>query len=138
MAENDDWNAGVITEFRANGGVVGGDFEGMPLLILHTTGAKSGKASVQPLLYQAVGDGFAIFASRGGAPKHPGWYHNLVADPAVSIEVGAETLAVSARVTEGGERETIWSRQKTEFSFFGDYEKKTSRIIPVVVLERRP
>ena len=136
MAADDDFNAGVVKEFRANGGVVGGDFEGMALLILHTTGAKSGKASVQPLLYQAVGDSFAVFASRGGAPKHPAWYHNLVADPAVSIEVGTETLAVSARVAEGGERNGIWSRQKADFPFFADYEKKTTRTIPVVVLEQ--
>lgn len=137
MADNDDWNAGVVTEFRANGGVVGGDFEGMPLLILHTTGARSGKASVQPLLYRTVGDSFAIFASRGGAPKHPGWYHNLVANPAVSIEVGADTIAVTARVAQGVERGDIWSRQKADFTFFADYEKKTSRTIPVIVLERR-
>jgi deazaflavin-dependent oxidoreductase (nitroreductase family) len=137
MAENDDWNAGVITEFRANGGVVGGDFEGMALLILHTTGAKSGTPSVQPLCYQAVGDSFAIFASRGGDPKHPGWYHNLVADPTASIEVDGDTIPVTARVTEGSEREGIWSRQKTDLPFFGDYEKKTTRTIPVVVLDRR-
>ena len=137
MAADDDFNAGVVKEFRANGGVVGGDFEGMALLILHTTGAKSGKASVQPLLYQAVGDSFAVFASRGGAPKHPAWYHNLVANPAVSIEVGTETLAVTARVTEGGERDDIWGRQKADFTFFADYEKNTSRIIPVIVLDRR-
>ena len=135
MADNDDWNAGVVKEFRANGGVVGGNFEGMPLLILHTTGATSGKASVQPLLYQAVGDSFAIFASRGGAPKHPGWYHNLVAHPAVSIEVGSDAFAVTTRMAQDGERDEIWRQQKAAFTFFADYEKKTSRTIPVIVLD---
>ncbi|MFP6743966.1 MAG: nitroreductase family deazaflavin-dependent oxidoreductase [Alphaproteobacteria bacterium] len=135
MVDNDDWNAGVVKEFRANGGVVGGDFEGMPLLILNTTGAKSSKASVQPLLYKAVGDSFAIFASRGGAPKHTGWYHNLVANPAVSIKVGSDAFAVIARVAQDGERDEFWRQQKADFTFFADYEKKTSRTIPVIVLD---
>lgn len=137
MTEMDDMNARIMEEFRANGGVVGGDFEGAPLLILHTSGAKSGKPNVQPLMYQAVGDGFAIFASYAGGPRNPGWYHNLVAGPKVSIEVGADTVEVTARVVDGGERDRIWTRQKSDYPFFADYEQQTSRTIPVVVLERR-
>ena len=137
MTEMDDWNARIIEEFRANGGVVGGDFEDARLLILHTTGAKSGQPRVQPLMYQAVGDGFAIFASYAGGPRNPGWYHNLVAKPGVSIEVGTGTVEVTARVADGSERDEIWARQKADYPFFAEYEQKTSRTIPVVVLEHR-
>ncbi len=137
MTEMDDWNAQIIKEFRANGGAVGGQFEGAALLVLHTTGAKSGKPRVHPLMYQAVDGDFAIFASCAGAPNNPAWYHNLVANPEASIEVGAETVAVAARVADGGERDGIWARQKEDYPFFADYEEKTSRTIPVIVLERQ-
>jgi deazaflavin-dependent oxidoreductase (nitroreductase family) len=131
-----DWNAAIIDEFRANAGKVGGNFEGAPLLILHTTGAKSGQERLAPMMYQAVGDDVAVFASKAGAPTNPDWYHNLVADPRATVEVSGETYEVKARVTEGEEREHIWSTQKERYPGFADYEQKTSREIPVVVLER--
>jgi deazaflavin-dependent oxidoreductase (nitroreductase family) len=131
-----DWNAGIIDEFRANAGTVGGPFEGARMLILHTTGARSGSERVHPLVYQADGDRLVIFGSKGGAPTHPGWYHNLVANPEVTVEVGTETIPVRARVAEGAERERLWTRQKQVMPGFADYEAKTSRQIPVVILER--
>lgn len=130
-----DWNQKVIDEFRAGGGRAGGVLEGMPLLLLHHTGARTGTGRISPLAYQAVEGGYAIFASKGGAPTNPDWYHNLVANPETEIEIGTETLAVRARVAEGAERERIWSKQKENFSNFAEYETKTSRRIPVVVLE---
>ena len=130
-----DWNTSIIEEFRANGGKVGGPFDGAPMLILHTTGAKTGQERVNPLVYQAVGDDLAIFASKGGAPTNPDWFHNLVAHPDVTVEVGAETVARRARVAEGDEHERIWSRQKELMPGFADYEAATIRRIPVVVLE---
>ena len=131
-----DWNTAVIEEFRANDGKVGGNFEHVPLLLLHTTGAKTGKERVNPLAYQAVGDDVAVFASKGGSPKHPDWYRNLVAEPRGTIEIGNETIPVRARVAVGEERERIWSLQKERLPGFADYEQKTSRQIPVVLLER--
>src|SRR4029453_8363744 len=131
-----DWNTAIIDEFRANAGKVGGNFEGAPMLILHTTGAKTGQERVNPLVYQAVGDDIAIFASKGGAPDNPDWFHNLRAHPDVTIEIGTETVPMQARVAEGDEHERIWSRQKELMPGFADYEAKTSRVIPVVVLER--
>lgn len=130
-----EWNQQVIEEFRAKGGRAGGMLEGMPLLLLHHTGAKTGTQRISPLAYQAVGGAYAIFGSKGGAPTHPDWYHNLVAHPQVTVEVGTETVAARARVTEGKERERIWSKQKEDYPNFAEYEGKTSRQIPVVVLE---
>jgi deazaflavin-dependent oxidoreductase (nitroreductase family) len=131
-----DWNTQVIEEFRAHDGQVGGNFAGAPMLILHSTGAKSGEQRVHPMMYQGVDSGWAVFASYAGADTNPAWFHNLVANPATKIEVGADTIDVVARVAEGEERERIWSTQKTNFPGFAEYEQKTSRIIPVVVLER--
>jgi deazaflavin-dependent oxidoreductase (nitroreductase family) len=131
-----DWNARIIDEFRTNEGRVGGMFEGHPLLLLHHTGAKTGTERVNPLAYQPLDDGkLAIFGSKGGAPTNPDWIHNLKANPKVRVEVGTDTLDVVARIAEGGEREEIWERQKQLMPGFADYEKKTSRQIPVVVLE---
>jgi deazaflavin-dependent oxidoreductase (nitroreductase family) len=130
-----DWNAAIIDEFRARGGKVGGQFEGAPLLILHTTGAKSGQERVTPLVYQPVGDALAIFGSKGGAPTNPDWYHNVVANPKVTVEVGTETLERTARVADGDERERIWSAQKQLMPGFAEYEANTTRQIPVVILE---
>jgi deazaflavin-dependent oxidoreductase (nitroreductase family) len=115
---------------------VGGRFEGNPLLLLHHIGAKTGIERVNPVAYQRVGDSFAIFASKGGAPTNPDWYHNLVANPEVTVEVGAETVPVRARVAAGEERERIWNAQKMAVPNFADYEKQTERQIPVIVLER--
>ena len=137
MADPNEFNAQVIAEFRANAGEVGGALAGAPVLLLHSRGAKSGEARLHPLMYQAVGDDFAIFASYAGAPRHPAWFHNLVAHPQTTVEMGREVVAVTARVTAGAEREAIWSAQKQRYPFFADYEAKTDREIPVVVLERR-
>ena len=132
-----DFNRKITEEFRANGGKVGGGFDGAPMLLLHTTGARSGVERVNPLVYLADGDRYVIFASKGGAPSHPDWYRNLVAHPEAAIELGTETVPVVARVAEGAEREPLWSRQKEVMPVFAEYEQKTSRTIPVVVLERR-
>ena len=131
-----DWNTAIIDEFRANAGKVSGNFEGAPMIILHTTGAKTGKERVNPLVYQAAGDDLAIFASKGGAPDNPDWFHNLRAHPEVTVEIGTETVPMRARVAEGDEHERLWTRQKELIPGFADYEAKTSRVIPVVVLER--
>jgi deazaflavin-dependent oxidoreductase (nitroreductase family) len=131
-----DWNAAIIEEFRANGGQVGGQFAGAPMVILHTTGARTGRERVNPLVYQPDGDRIVVFASKGGAPSNPDWYHNLVANPEATVEVAADTVPVRARVAEGEERERLWSRQKELMPGFADYEARTTRQIPVVVLER--
>ena len=131
------WNDKIIEEFRANAGKVSGPFEGAPLLLLHSVGAKTGTTRVSPVMYQTVDDGsFAVFASKGGAPSNPDWYHNLVAHPRATVEVGTETLEVVARVAEGDERERIWTKQKAAYSGFADYEQRTTRTIPVIILER--
>lgn len=136
MNDVNDWNAGVIEEFRANGGTLGGNFEGAPVLLLHTTGARSGQERVNPMMYQDLGDGrLAVFASKAGADTHPDWYHNLVANPAVSAEIGTEARPFSARVAGADEREPIWAQQKKDYPGFADYEAGTSRVIPVVVLD---
>ena len=103
----DNWNTKIIEEFRANGGRVGGNFEGAPLLLLHTTGARSGEVRVNPMMYRKVGDDYAVFASKAGAPTNPDWYHNLVAHPEVQAEIGTQTLRFTARVATSEERETI-------------------------------
>jgi deazaflavin-dependent oxidoreductase (nitroreductase family) len=132
-----NWNENVIAEFRANEGRVGGSFEGAPLLLLHSTGARSGKERVTPMMYLAVDDGFAVFASKAGADTNPDWYHNLRAHPEARIEVGTETLDVTARVLDPEEREPVWEEQKRRYPGFAEYEAKTDRVIPVVVLGRR-
>ena len=130
-----DWNSKIIEEFRASNGKVGGPFEGAPLLLLRTVGAKTGQQRVNPMMYQAVPDGYAVFASKGGAPDNPDWYHNLLAHPRVTAEIGTRTVDLRARVAEGDEREKIWSAQKAAYPGFADYEQKTARQIPVIVLE---
>ena len=135
MSDLNDWNRAVIEEFRANEGRAGGMFEGKPLLLLHHVGARTGTARVSPLMYQDVEGGYAIFASKAGADTNPDWFHNLAANPRTEVEVGTETIRVGARVAEGEERERIWRRQKQDHPMFADYEAKTSRVIPVIVLE---
>jgi deazaflavin-dependent oxidoreductase (nitroreductase family) len=131
-----DFNENVIEEFRANGGKVGGWFEHATLLLLHHTGAKSGTERVNPLVYQQVGDGFAIFASANGSPRHPDWYHNLVAHPDTTVEVGSTTVKVRARVADPEEHAEIFGRQKEAAAPFAEYEKNAApRVIPVVVLD---
>jgi len=133
-----DGNAAIIDEFRAHEGKVGGQFEGAPLLLLHSTGARTGKQRVNPMMYRQVGDDYAVFASKGGAPANPDWYHNLVANPQATVEVGSNTRDVTARVAEGEERSRIWEEQKREFPGFADYERATQREIPVVILSPAP
>jgi deazaflavin-dependent oxidoreductase (nitroreductase family) len=136
MAAVRDWNTGIIEEFRANEGRVGGRFESVPLLLLHHSGARSGVDRVNPLAYQALeGGGWAVFASKGGAPTNPDWFHNIRANPRARVEVGTETHDVVARVADGDERERIWNRQKELVPGFGVYEGRTPRQIPVVILE---
>jgi deazaflavin-dependent oxidoreductase (nitroreductase family) len=135
MSDMNDWNTAIVAEFRANGGKVGGQFEGSPLLLLHTVGARSGQQRVNPMMYRRVGDNYAVFASKAGAPTNPDWYYNLKAHPEVSAEIGTETVTLTARVATADERAPIWSAQKAEYPGFADYETKTSREIPVVILE---
>ncbi len=130
-----DFNTKIIEEFRANGGQVGGGFAGAPLLLLHTTGAKTGQDRVHPMMYRKVDGGYAVFASKAGAPSNPDWYYNLVANPSVRAEIGTQTLDLTARVADDEEREPIWSAQKQDYSGFGEYEDMTARQIPVVILE---
>src|SRR3954463_1787624 len=129
-----EFNARIIEEFHANEGVVGGMFEGMPLLLLHHTGAKSGKARVNPLAYQSSAGRYVVFASKGGEPTTPDWSHNLRATPNVTIEVGTDTIAVVASEATGEERERLFRTQVANVPQFGEYEKEAGRVIPVIVL----
>jgi len=136
MAEGEDFNGKVIEEFRANGGKVGGWFEGATLLLLHHSGAKSGTERVNPLVYQQVGDSLAIFGSAAGGPRDPQWFRNLIAHPDATVEVGTTTVEVRARVANPDERATIYARQKEIASNFADYEKSAApREIPVILLD---
>jgi deazaflavin-dependent oxidoreductase (nitroreductase family) len=129
-------NRQVIEEFRTNGGRVGGDYAGMPLLLLHHTGARTSTQRINPMIYLPINTGYAVFASNAGQPNNPQWYHNLTAHPKVRVEVSTETHDVVARVADGEERETIWTRQKAAYPLFGEFERATTRRIPVIVLER--
>ncbi len=134
MSSPADFNAQVIEEFRAHDGVVGGMLEGMPVVLLHHTGAKSGTARVNPLAYRRDGRRYVIFASKAGAPTNPDWYYNLRAHPDVKIEVGAETIDVTASEAEGEERERLFNTQAEDMPMFAEYAQKTDRVIPVIVL----
>ena len=134
-----DWNQQVIDEFRANDGRVGGRFEGRTLLLLHHRGAKTGIERINPVAYQRLSEGsVAVFASKGGASTNPDWYHNVVANPDVTVEIGTETFPARARVAKSPERDSIWERQKRDWPGFAEYEEKTRGIreIPVVVLDK--
>jgi deazaflavin-dependent oxidoreductase (nitroreductase family) len=136
MADHGNFNAKIIAEFRANSGKVGGGFTGSTMLLLHTTGIKTGAERVNPLVCQRVGDAYAIFASNGGAPGNPKWYGNLVAHPVTTIEVGDKTIPIRARVADTGERAPIWAKQKTDMPGFAGYEKTAApREIPVILLD---
>jgi deazaflavin-dependent oxidoreductase (nitroreductase family) len=135
MSDREDWNSNIIQEFRANEGKVGGPFDGAPLLLLHTTGARSGEERVNPMMYLADGDRLVVFASKGGAPSNPDWYHNLVANPEVEIEVGTERRRMHARVAEGEERDRLYAEQSKRYPQFAKYQEGTDRTIPVVILE---
>ena len=141
MANWNDWNRQLIEEFHTNAGKVGGMFEGKPLLLLTTTGAKSGKRHTTPLAYLPDSDRLVVIASKGGSPKNPDWYHNLVAHPEVTVEVGngsgIETFEATATVITGEERDQLYAKQAEVFPGFAEYQAKTSRQIPVIALERR-
>ena len=133
------FNEQIIDEFRANDGRVGGQSEGAPLLLLHTTGARTGAERISPMMYQALDDdAVAVFASKAGADSHPAWYHNVLANPDVSAEVGATTRHFRARVATPDERDPIWAKQKRDYPGFAGYEASTDRVIPVVILEPTP
>ena len=134
-----DWNTRIIEEFRANEGRVGGTFEGASMLLLHSRGAKTGRERVNPLVYLPDGDRFVVFGSKGGAPTHPDWYRNLVANPDVEIEVGAQTIPVRAiEIQDDAEREALYARQVERRRSFAEYPLKSGgRRIPVIALERR-
>ena len=129
-----DWNAAIIEEFRANDGVLGGNFENAPVLLLHTTGAKSGLERVNPMMYLDHDGRTFVFASKAGAPTHPDWYYNLVATPAVTVEIGSQTRSATASVLDESERARIYAIQAERFPGFADYQTKTDRVIPVVEL----
>jgi deazaflavin-dependent oxidoreductase (nitroreductase family) len=130
----EDFNARIIDEFRANQGVVGGPFEGATLLLLHHVGAKSGKDRLNPLVYNRDGDRYVVFASKAGAPTNPDWYHNLKANPNITIEVGTDTIEVVASEAGGDERDRLFSAQAERSPQFAEYQSKTDRVIPVIVL----
>lgn len=132
-----DWNRQIIEEFRAHGGKVGGSFEGVTLLLLTTTGAKSGQKRVNPLTYLLDGERLFIFAAYGGSPTNPDWYHNLIAHPQVTVELGTEQFEAMAVLLEGEERDRIYARETQVHPGTAEYEKKTTRKIPVVELVRR-
>jgi len=131
-----DFNRAIIAEFRSNGGRVGGPFEGAPLLLLTSTGAKSGQARTTPVVYLPDGERMLIFASKAGAPTHPAWYHNLLAHPEASVELGTETIAVTASEVSGEQRDQLFARQAAVMPQFNEYAQMTDRLIPVIALQR--
>jgi deazaflavin-dependent oxidoreductase (nitroreductase family) len=155
-ADLNSWNEQIIAEFRANAGHVSwstdddlaagrpvpprlpgfGERQGAPIILVHHTGARTGRERINPLMYQPVGDDFAVFATYGGSPRHPAWYRNLVANPRTTVEVGTERVSVAARPAGGAERERIWAEQVALTPAFAQFEAAAGRQIPVVVLER--
>lgn len=156
VADINSWNDRIIAEFRANAGRVTwssddelaegrpvparlaafNERQGVPIILVHHTGAKTGRERISPMMYQPLGDGFAVFATYGGSPRHPAWYRNLVANPRTTVEVGAERVPVVARLAEGAERERIWATQVALMPAFAEFEAAAGRQIPVIVLER--
>lgn len=136
MSTFNDFNQSLVNEYRENGGKVSGMFADTPLLLLTTTGAKSGKPRVSPLIYTTDGDRLAIIASNGGAPTNPDWYHNLVANPVATVEVGTEKFQVRANVAIPADRDRLYAKMVETWPDFAEYEKKITRKIPVFVLER--
>lgn len=133
MSSNlNDWNAQTIAEFRKNHGKVGGQFEGAPILLIHHIGARSAKPRINPVMYLKDGDRYLVFCSKGGAPTNPDWYHNLKAHPDTQIEVGDETIRVHAEEIKGAERDRLYSKQASLYPNFAEYQRKTSRTIPVI------
>ncbi len=137
MTDMQDFNRQLIEEYRANGGKVLGQFAGAPLLLLTTTGAKSGKARTTPLVYTEDGDQLVIIASKGGAPTNPDWYYNLVANPTATVELGEDQFAIHAVIhSDGKERDRLFDQTATQMPNFAEYQRNTTRTIPVVVLAR--
>ena len=136
MSDMNDWNKATIDEFRANAGKVGGMFAGRTLLLLHTVGAKSGQERVNPVAYVRDGDRLVIIASKGGAPTNPDWFHNIRANPLVSVEVGTEKFQAQAAITSEPERTRLYAKMVEMMPGFAEYEKKTTRVIPVITLTR--
>jgi deazaflavin-dependent oxidoreductase (nitroreductase family) len=137
MTGHHNFNDGIIAEFRANGGKVGGPFAGRSLLLLHTVGVKSGQPRTNPVAYVVDGDRLVVIASKGGSDSNPDWYYNLRANPIVTVELGAEQFQARATpVTEGPERDRLYAKMVEHMPGFADYERKTSRKIPAIVLER--
>ncbi|GAB3586243.1 nitroreductase family deazaflavin-dependent oxidoreductase [Amycolatopsis endophytica] len=134
MDDVTDFNNRTIAEFRENGGKVGGPFAGAPLLLLHTTGARSGKPRINPMVYLPDGDRYLVFASKGGADSNPDWYWNLRANPEAWIEVGDRTVEVRAVELERAERDEKYRVQAERYPGFAEYQRKTDRIIPVIAL----
>ncbi len=137
MTDLSEFNRSVISEFRANDGVVGGPFAGAPMILVNHRGARSGTVYTAPLVYTRDGDKYVVIASKGGAPEDPQWFRNLVANPDVTVEVGTETISVRARIAEGDERDRLFRAQADAMPNFDEYAKATTREIPVVVLEPR-
>ncbi len=131
-----DRNQAIIEEFRANAGKVGGFFAGKTLLLLHTIGARTGREHVNPVAYVRNGDRIVIIASKSGAPTNPDWYHNILAHPHVSVEVGVEKFGVVASVASEPERSVLYEKMVAMMPVFDEYRRKTSRVIPVIVLRR--
>jgi deazaflavin-dependent oxidoreductase (nitroreductase family) len=134
MSNQNDRNMAIIQEFRANAGKVGGPFAGRTLLILHTIGAKSGQERLNPVAYIKDGDRFVIIASKGGAPTNPDWYYNIVANPQVTVEAGTEQFAARASISTEPERTRLYDKMVEMMPGFAEYQKKTTRIIPVIIL----
>ncbi len=138
MSEQNEWNRQVIEEFRANEGKVGGFFENATLLLLHTTGAKSGKERINPLMYIEDGDRYVIVASAAGAQNHPDWYYNVVANPEVGVEMGTDEFQARASVAGEPERTDLYAAVSERYPNFIEYQEKTDRVIPVLTLDRLP
>ena len=134
MSEPGNWNTKIIEEFRASGGQLGGGFAGAPVLLLHTTGARTGADRVNPMMYLEDDGRRFVFASKAGAPTNPDWYHNLLANPAVTAEIGADTFEFTAQPVTGDERDRIFAEQAGRYPGFAGYAEKTTRVIPVVEL----
>ncbi len=131
-----DFNKKIIEEFRANDGKVGGHFANNTLLLLHTTGARSGKERVNPLVTFEDDGRLVVVASKGGAPSHPDWYHNVLANPVVEVEYGPEKFKARASVTEEPERTELYAKMEDQMASFSDYKVKAGRVIPVITLTR--
>lgn len=156
VADINSWNERIIAEFRSNDGYVSwstdddlaigrpvpprlssfDERQGVPIILMHHTGAKTGHTRINPVMYQPVGENFAIFATYGGSSRHPAWYRNLMANPRATVEVGTARVPVTARLVEGDERERIWARQVAIMPTFAEFEAAAGRRIPVVLLER--